>query len=177
MKKIKFDAITVREGLLMKDVVFDYYNFENTTSMGDKRLTEFVHSVLKDCFDAMSYCPYQDFRGNIRIGLFEDESDVDPIFEVEFTSDPHEVMGDVDLDKIPDENVFTARFNGVIFKLEEEEPITMFGLIQVILAYKTEDGTVDRGMPNTVYGDIDEKLRRDIVEKGFFGYRSSRESD
>ena len=149
----------------MGKATYDYYQFKNNTCLDDKVLYELVNSILKRIFRLLSDSSCRDFKGNVRIGVFETKNVNDePAFEMEFTSRKYHSMDDVDFEKCEKEDVLFSKFD-----VSEKA----FGLIQVALCYKVESGEIDMDMARDAYRQIDAAIKEICMNEGFFGYESN----
>lgn len=150
---------------MKKGASFDYYNFKNNTCIDDEELFSFVKGVVANCFSVLSSSFCRDFKGNLRVGIFETGNvDDEPAFEMEFTSRKNFSMNDVDFEDYERDDILFSSFD-----VSE----SAFGLIQVALCHKNSNGEIDKSMSRSAYRQIDELLRDTCKDFGFSKYKSN----
>ena len=148
---------------VFSDLVFDGYMLENNTSFSDEVVGSIAQKFLKAIFSAMETAPYVDYCGSVRIGIFDVDSSVkedDPFFEVEFTSSPNNLIKDTDLDSKNPSDILHIAFDAI--EADAFGVYISFGILEVLLRYRNENGEIDDGMVRAINREIADKIKEVI---------------
>lgn len=166
----------------MDKVVYDYYRFRNlvgNTNVSVDSLQPYVQAIIKDVVSALGEQSYQDFCGEIRYGIYEyDSDDDDPLFEVGFTRNPHNVDMGTKFDNCTQKDVLTGRFDVLLVEPCRKKPYSMFGLVQVGLKFWKPNGSYVPKAQDAVYKDINKRFKKTFAKmQDCFNYKSNIKSD
>ena len=142
----------------MVNPVFDVvFTRQNCVLVQKEKALEITQCVVTNVLEAIRYAGYVDYAGSIKIGIDED-TDITPFYETEFTRITNYPVNEFDLDSIPEDDIMTIKFN--VLEVDLNGLTRAYsGMVQVGLYFVHPQGDVDWAMSRVTYRTISKKLK------------------